>query len=79
MSGDDLLNDNLNEEHEHEEEQLAVGTDETGVTDFGKPLTQRYIDFIKDFYPQNKTKTVQTTQQASLIDVVCIVNVVLDL
>lgn len=64
MSGDDLLNDNAHEEeHEHETEHHSSELKETNNSDLGKPLPTRYVDFIKEFYPHNKTKCVQMTQQ----------------
>jgi hypothetical protein len=68
MSGDDLLNDNAHEEeHENEVEKLANDLGESPSTDFGRPLPTRYVEFIKDFYPQNKSKCIQMTQQVSSI------------
>lgn len=66
MSGDDLLNDNAHEEeHEHEVEQLANDLVESTGPDHGRPLPSRYVEFIREFYPQNKTKCIQMTQQVS--------------
>jgi hypothetical protein len=67
MSGDDLLNDNHNEEeHEHEIEKLAANLGDKENTDFGRLPPPRYVEFIKDYYPQNKTKCIQMLQQVRL-------------
>jgi hypothetical protein len=66
MSGDDLLNDTPpnHDDHAHEAEKLISDLSEVTI-DLGPPPPQRYINFIKDFYPQNKTKCVQMVQQVS--------------
>ncbi|KAI6239561.1 Inositol 1,4,5-trisphosphate receptor [Aphelenchoides fujianensis] len=65
MSGDDLLNDDGgDEEHENAAEKAAADLREAAAApDFGPPPPQRYISFIKEVYPQNRTSCVQMLQQ----------------
>lgn len=64
MSGDDLLNDHtIEEDHEHEIEKLSSDIGENLSSDFGPLPPPRYVEFIKDYYPQNKVKCIQMLQQ----------------
>jgi hypothetical protein len=69
MSGDDLLNDHIieDEHDDHELSKLASDSIDCPVIDYGPLPPPRYIEFIKDYYPQNKKKCIQMLQQVKKI------------
>ncbi|KAI6200598.1 Inositol 1,4,5-trisphosphate receptor [Aphelenchoides besseyi] len=63
MSGDDLL-DGPDEEHENTAEKAAAELQEAENTpDFGPLPSQKFISFIKEYYPQNRSTCIQMLQQ----------------
>lgn len=57
MSGDDLLNDNDEVDHEKLLSELSE------VSENGPLPAQIFIDFIRQYYPSNKVKCIQMVQQ----------------
>ncbi|KAI6214303.1 Inositol 1,4,5-trisphosphate receptor [Aphelenchoides besseyi] len=63
MSGDDLL-DGPDEEHENTPEKAAAELQEAENTpDLGPLPSQKFISFIKEYYPQNRSTCIQMLQQ----------------
>lgn len=61
MSGDDLLNDHA---EDVDQEKLIRNLNDMSA-DFGPLPPQVYLDFVKQHYPQSKTRCIQILQQVS--------------